>query len=281
MKKTIIGLLMGMAIASGSNAQSNRKHLVQKNTATTESVALGIKGGFTIPNIDGGYKNDVWNKDYKSTFGPHFGLFAQIRLNNHWALVPELNYAGQGVKRTTIQPLSVPYRLRELFHSTFQTDKNYAFANVSNELKVNYLQLPIHLQYQTPISRNQKLVAHVQFGPYIGLMLSGNQRVYSEDLHLYLDEKGSLEIPPALVHQYYGSSIDTNMFAKDDLYRMSYGISGALGLSYQVGRSKLWLELASNYSLRYIDKDGAQGKKRIGAAMVLLGYSLPLDFGRK
>lgn len=237
---------------------------------------LGLKGGLSIPSLSAGETKNDWNRDYESRLGPHFGVFVSLPLTNHFSIVPELNFSGQGGKRNSIQPMSIPEQYLALFQQAFSTDKDYLFANLNNVSRINYLQLPIHLKYSTPIALKQKLSFHVQAGPYIGYMISGKQIVLSENLAVYMDADGTKQIPEGLVAEFFGTSIDTTIDAKNDLYRWNYGLSGALGFTYNFNKGQLILEGGGNYGFRYIQKGADHGKNRIGAGMVLLGYAYPI-----
>ncbi len=246
-----------------------------------KQIFIGAKGGLSIPNLRAGETKNEWNKDYTSRIGPHFGLFTEIPLNKHFSLVPELNFSGQGGKRNTIQPMTIPEQYLEMFQIGLQTDKDYIFANLNNTSRINYLQLPIHLKYSTPIALKKRLSMHAQVGPYIGYMISGKQIVHQNNLKVYMDAAGTKEIPANLVADFFGTSVDTTIDAKQDLYHWNYGVSGALGFSYQCKKGKIVLEGGGNYGLRYIQKGDEHGKNRIGAGMVVLGYAYPFNCKKK
>lgn len=238
---------------------------------------IGIKGGLSIPNLTAGASKNVWNQDYKSRIGPNFGVFAEIPLHKNWSLVPELTFAGQGGKRDNIQPMTIPAQYLQMFQAAFNTTNDYAFANLNNVSRINYLQLPIQLKYHRTIGMQGKLDAYLQAGFFGGYIVSAKQIIRSENLKVYLDAAGNQEIPGELVAGFFGTSIDTVIDAKNDLHRWNVGLQGAVGLSYKVGKGKILIEGGGNYGFLYIQKGDEHGKNRIGAGTVLVGYAHPLS----
>jgi hypothetical protein len=250
--------------------------LLSKASFAQQSTYLGIKGGLSIPSLSAGATKNDWNTDYMSRLGPHFGAFATVPITQHFSIVPEFNFSGQGGKRNSIQPMSIPEQYLTLFQNTFNTDKDYLFANLNNVSRINYLQIPVHLRYSRPIALKGNLSFHVQAGPYLGYMVSAKQIVGSESLSVYMDAAGEKQIPEALVAEFFGTSIDTIIDAKNDLYRWNFGVSGAVGLTYNFNKGQLILEGGGNYGFRYIQKGSDHGENRIGAGMVVLGYAYPI-----
>lgn len=246
-----------------------------------KDISIGLKGGLSIPNLSASETKNDWNKDYTSRIGPSFGVFAEIGLSKKFSLVPELIFSGQGGKRNTVQPMTIPEQYVYLFQTVFNTDKDYVFANLDNVSRINFLQLPIHLKFSQPIALQKKLSVYLQAGPYIGYMVSGKQIVKSENLRVYSSPDPQSEIDPQYVKGFFGSSVDTIIDAKKDLYHWNYGVSGALGFSYQMKKGKIILEGGGNYGFRYLQKGDDHGKNRIGAGVVMLGYSYPLCFRKE
>lgn len=64
---------------------------------------------------------------------------------------------------------------------------------------------------------------------------------------------------------------------KDNVYKVNYGVSGNVGLSYQfASRHNLLFEVGGNYGFRKMQKSSVNGQNRIGAATVILGYAYRL-----
>ena len=90
---------------------------------------------------------------------------------------------------------------------------------------------------------------------------------------MYLDEEGKTEIPSIFVNRFLGSAIDTAINAKNDLRKLNVGFQGGLGLSFDIGRGKVFVEGGGNIGFLYIQKGDEHGKNNIGAGTVLMGYA--------
>ncbi len=104
-------------------------------TSNAQHVNLGIKGGLNVYNI----KNDNGAK-YDSKTGVHLGLLGHIHLNKEWAIQPELVYSIQGAK--------------------------YNFSNSETRVNLNYLNLPVLLQYMFDNG------FRFEAGPQVGFLMS-------------------------------------------------------------------------------------------------------------
>lgn len=245
--------------------------------AQHKPVFIGLKGGLSIPSLKSGETKNDWNKNYESRLGPYFGMIAEFRISKHFSFQPELVYAAEGGKRNGIQPMTIPNQYLAPFQQAFQTDKDYIYANLNSVSRINYVQVPLMLKYNYAIAAKGKLQLFAQAGPYVGYMVASKQIVKSEDLKVYLDDAGTQEIPSNLVHSFFGSSIDTTIDAQDELHRWNVGIQAAIGLSYTIGKGKVFIEGGGNYGFLYIQKSDEHGKNNIGAGTVLLGYAYQLQ----
>lgn len=255
--------------------------LLSTQIIAQKTIFFGLKAGLSIPSLSAGQNLNDWNKDYVSRVGPQFGIFANIPLNTNWSLVPELDFAGQGGKRNTLQPITIPEQYFDLFQSTFHTDKDYLYGTFKNTSRINFLQLPIQLQYHTHIALNGRLHFFAQFGPFIGYMLAAKQIVKSDSLRVFLTEDPASELPPFLVEEFFGTKVDTIIDGKKELYHWNYGIQGGIGFSYTLGKGKLSIEGGGNYGLRYLQIGNEHGKNRIGAGLVVMSYALPFNFNKE
>lgn len=103
--------------------------------AGAQHVNFGIKGGGNLSSVSG---NDY---DYKSTGGLAAGLLAHIHLNRQFAIQPEAYYSGQGAKYSTL-------------------------LSKDNELKLNYVNVPVLLQFMFDNG------FRLQTGPQVGFLTS-------------------------------------------------------------------------------------------------------------
>lgn len=94
---------------------------------SAQRTQLGLKGGLNIAN----FKDESFGTDSKLGF--HVGGLAHIHLSRVWALQPEIVFSSQGAEYS------------------FQTTK------------LNYVNLPIVLQYMTPTG------FRIQTGPQLGI----------------------------------------------------------------------------------------------------------------
>lgn len=238
----------------------------------SSKLSFGLKGGLSIPSLKAGETENDWNRDYVSRQGLYVALVAEYRLSKYFYFQPELAYAAEGGKRNTIQPMSIPAKYLDAFQLFFGTKQDYLYANLNSVSKLNYLQLPLLLKFQYPIAFNGRLQAFAQAGPYVGYLLVSKQEINSPNLRVYLDAKGNDEIKPELVHQFFGSSIDTVIEAKDELHHWNVGVQGGVGLAWVFDKSKIFIEGGGNYGFVPVQKSDDHGKNNIGAATILVGY---------
>ena len=68
-------------------------------------------------------------------------------------------------------------------------------------------------------------------------------------------------------------SLDNTENIKDQIHKNNMGIEGNIGLSYQISKSRIFIEGGGNYGLLNIQKGTANGKNNSGAATANLGYA--------
>lgn len=100
-------------------------------TTTAQDVHFGVKGGLNLYNV-----SNSPGSSYDMKAGLYLGMFSHIHLSKSIALQPELIYSSQGGK--------------------------YTSNNTAYTLKLNYLNLPIMLQYM--FDNGFRLEAGPQFG---------------------------------------------------------------------------------------------------------------------
>lgn len=109
--------------------------IVFATTVQAQHVNIGIKAGLNLYNI----KNSNDSK-YDMKPGLHAGLLGHIHVNKNFAIQPELLFSAQGAK--------------------------YKTSGVDTKLNLNYLNVPIMLQYM--FDNGFRLEA----GPQLGLLLT-------------------------------------------------------------------------------------------------------------
>ena len=85
-------------------------------SAKAQHVNIGIKGGLNVYNIHN--DNGI---EYDSKTGFHLGLLGHIHLDKEWAVQPEIVYSQQGAK--------------------------YNFSNNESRVNLDYINIPVLLQY--------------------------------------------------------------------------------------------------------------------------------------
>ena len=102
-------------------------------TAFAQTYEFGVKGGLNLSNFTG----TTWNNaKVKSLIGYHAGAFISLFLGENFAIQPEVMFSSQGAK--------------------------YEDATTSQNLKLNYITIPVMLKYRSTGG------FFVEAGPQIG-----------------------------------------------------------------------------------------------------------------
>lgn len=111
-------------------------------TAQETKITFGVKAGLNLSsaNVERDYDTDV-----SSLAGFHVGGFANFKIDDKWALQPELLFSTQGFKE-------------------YLNDGGYIF---DDKYKLTYLNLPVSFQYAAA----SKL--HIEAGPQVDFLVSG------------------------------------------------------------------------------------------------------------
>lgn len=129
MKKTILAVAF-LATFLTSNAQE-----------TNSKITFGAKAGLNLSSasVDRGYDTDV-----SSLVGVHVGGFANFKLDEKWAIQPELLFSTQGFKE-------------------YDNDGGYIY---DDKYKLNYINIPVLFQY-TFVPK-----FHFEAGPQVDFLVS-------------------------------------------------------------------------------------------------------------
>lgn len=245
-------LFLGLLISNLSIAQSE--------------FSFGLKAGISIPNLQSSGDNPL-SSGWSSRQGPYAGLISEMKLSNHWYLQAELNYSSQGGKKDGVQAIPVSPEYASFFPEGVPVP-DYLYSSYKSEAKLNYIELPLMLKYEYPISGKFTLFANA--GPYVGYLLSA-KNVTSGTENIYLDKGLTMPLLPAPI------SFEANTDIKSDLTSFNFGIQAGIGLAYKIAeRGKLILTGGGNYGLTHIQKDPANGENNTGAGTVTLGYLIRL-----
>ena len=116
--------------------------LLLTNPVQSQKTYIGVKGGLNAYTVS---VDD--NADYNTKFGYNVGLLGHIHMATSFAIQPEIVYSTQG--------------------TTFD------FGGVDNNLKLNYVNIPLNFQYM--FDNGFRLQAGPQLGFLVGADLeSGN-----------------------------------------------------------------------------------------------------------
>ena len=100
-----------------------------------QQTGLGLKAGLNVSHLQGG--DNALNG---SKLGLNAGLLAHLHINNTFAIQPEVMYSSQGAKYTNVD-------------------------GVEHELSLNYINIPLNLQYMFQNG------FRLQTGPQVGFLV--------------------------------------------------------------------------------------------------------------
>lgn len=235
--------------------------------AGAQNVAIGIRGGISIPNLSaGGSAENPLNSGYSSRQGPDFGIFADFKVSGLFSIEPMLQYSSQGGKKDGLQ--AVPgEQFAAYFQATQQPTPTYLYANYNSTAKLNYLMIPVLAKFGWNFSKSSPWRFYVDAGPFAGFLLSAHQ-VTSGTSDVYSDAAGTQPLQgfPA---QNFGGNTDI----KDQLHTFNLGIEGNVGFACKIGPGSIFVEGGGNYGFLNIQKGTANGKNNTGAGTADLGYA--------
>jgi hypothetical protein len=229
-----------------------------------QDVALGIRGGISIPNLSAGSNNqNPLNTGYSSRLGPDFGVFAEFKFSDLFSIQPMLEYSSQGGKKNGLQAFTTPSQFAAMFPPG--SAPTYLYANYNSTAKLNYLMLPILAKFGWNF-KSSPLRIYVDAGPFFGYLIYAKQ-VTSGSSNFYTDPQGQQPLPGG------PQSFDNTQDIKDQLHKANFGIEGNIGLAYKIKKSYIFIEGGGNYGLLNIQKGTANGKNETGAGTVAVGYA--------
>jgi hypothetical protein len=205
----------------------------------------GIKGGLTVSGLQSskedfrpflGYEVS-WVQDGTSNpvFGLQLGLFYTVKLSNAFNFQPELYFSQRG----------------------YQFDQTPLY-NTNYNLNINYLELPVLLEYNLPLGWDFHPV--ILAGPFAALKLSSDKQIR------ILDEETSGEV----------SSVND----------FDYGLVFGIGAEFSAWDGELIFDLRINWGLanvmtqsnEYISISNDQGTVKTRAVTLMTGYRFNLDW---
>lgn len=231
---------------------------------TAQKIQIGLNGGISIPNLQSHGDNEI-SKGYASRLAATFGGFADFAITKKISLKAFINYAGQGGKRTGMQPVTdVPSELSQLL-----PPGTVLYADFINEAVLNYLEIPL----MAKIKWGDKLEYYLNAGPYIGFLVSARQKT-SGSSQFFLDKEGTMPLS-VMGQPLPAQSFDANTDVKKDIHSANFGITGGGGLGYSLNKtSEILLDVRGAYGFTDIQKDTeADGKSHTGGLFITLGYA--------
>jgi Outer membrane protein beta-barrel domain len=222
------------------------------STNSNAQVTIGAKGGLSIPNLTSGSTSNPLNSGYSSRLGPDAAVFADFHIAGIFSIQPQVEYSSQGGKKDGLQAFPNP-----------AGTPTYLYANYNSETKLNYLLIPVMAKINLKLSHKFKF--YVMAGPEVGFLLSAKQ-VNSGNSPIYADPQGTTAISPS-------QSFDTTVNVKSSINSTNFGVEGAIGFSYKIGNSSVFIEGGGNYGFINIQKNSADGENNTGAASVTVGYA--------
>lgn len=230
-------------------------------TAAMAQMAIGVKGGISIPNLTGGSSNNPLNTGYSSRLGGDAAVFVNFPIAGVFSIEPQIEYSAQGGKKDGFQAYPVPAEYAQMGLQT-----PYLYADFKSETKLNYLLIPVLAKFNFNLGTHLSLF--VDAGPFIGFLLSAKQ-VTSGTSPVYADDQKQAMLAPSAD---FGQTTDV----KNSIQSVNYGIEGDVGLAYGFGIYKVFIEGGGNYGFSNIQKSSADGQNHTGAATARIGISRQL-----
>lgn len=209
------------------------------------SAQPGIKVGLSTSALQSSTEDfrpflgyDVsWLQDGTSNplFGLQLGVFYTIKISNALKLQPELFFSQRG----------------------YQFDQTPLY-NTNYSLNINFLELPVHLEYFLPVNWSFNPV--IKAGLFAALKLSSNKTIMIED-----------------------EEISGNLSSVNDI---DYGLIFGIGAEFPVWGGQLLFDLRVNWGFanvmtqpnEYISISGDPGTVKTRAVTLMTGYRFNLDW---
>lgn len=271
-----------------------------------KEIYFGARGGLNIPKLTASGDNPM-SKGYSSRLAGNGGIFAEFRFTDMFSIQPMIEYTQQGGKRDGMQAIPtamMPKKLSELIPAEYHPyivaagagdvlTADLLYADFKSETKFDYLMIPVLAKFGWKLN-NSPIRLYVDAGPFVSFLLGAKQvtkgnsflylegnRKLSEVFAPFIAAAESMGIDAGSLQQLQGMLSSQSMSAdrniKDNVYKVNYGVSANIGLSYEIApRHNLLFEVGGNYGFRKMQKSSANGQNRIGAGTVIVGYAYRL-----
>jgi hypothetical protein len=222
-----------------------------------QGVYLGVKGGLSFPMLPAysNYNNAISDK-FETRTAANFGIVAEIKLYKWISLQPEVLYSELGGRRDRMQ--AFPNEMPEMYQ------ERILYANFKASVYINTISVPIQLKISIPTVKNVEVSFNAgMFASYV----TSAKFVSSGISQLYQDENGKYKISSRPV------SFDTSFDLKEFINPFNYGCTGSIGISYQLKRSRFFIEWGGNFGFIGLQQDPCRyGYNYTGDVTIQAGY---------
>ena len=118
---TVVLILSFQGFSQDENSNINQDSVkVKPKSPTIKGVKYGVRGGFTISNLD--FSDDIPSIDNKHRNSMYVGFFANLGLSKTVSLMPEIQFSAEGANEEVLHldyiqmPIFVRFRLSEKIH---------------------------------------------------------------------------------------------------------------------------------------------------------------------
>ena len=233
----------------------------------SQILNIGIKGGFSVPQLADNGSNEI-SRGYKSRFAPAFGVYLNNYFSTNFAIQLEVLYVGQGGKRNELQPIPS----EELTGLPVPPGMNL-YADFENTAILNYLEIPLLAKYTIHLS--DIINIYGDLGPYLGILLNAKTETNGTS-KIYIDKDGNMPLTDQLGNPLPAMNFDSERTVTDDIKSTNFGLTGGIGIGFDIGTSELNLDIRGSGGFTHIQKDEKNGKNTTGALVVTAGYSIEL-----
>ena len=235
--------------------------------ANAQELQAGLKIGASIPDIKG---NTEQSKGYTSRLGPFFGMSFSRKISPVFNIQTEVNYSPQGGKRDGMQPIDAT--------ALGVPAGTILYADFKSETKLNYLEVPIMLQFSNGGQKKDRSVFYfANFGPYAAFRIAA-KTVTSGSSQIYLDPQGTTILTSQDGTPLPAQSFDATTNIKNEIKLMNFGLVGGIGAGLNVNRNKLFLEARFTRGLINIQTHPEEaGKNKTGSLIFSVGYTFLLN----
>jgi len=226
------------------------------------TIYIGAKAGISIPDLKAATDNPLSN-GYETSLGADFGVLAEFSINKKFSIQTEIDYTQEGGKRDGFQALINPDQV--------DAPQPYLYATYNSSAKLNYLMIPVMAKFKFPLSKKTEF--YINAGGFGSMILSAKTAT-SGNSKIYMDPQGTQEqwlYPAGTLFPF-----DDKENIKDSVKRFNAGVILSLGVSYQLGPGKLFVEVGGNYGFITVQKNPDNGSNFAGAVTAHIGYAYQL-----